>query len=146
MARRNPVRYWLAASLLALSTAAVFAPPAPPAGAVDNNYVDVILTANGFIPSTVYARPGDLVRFNIDTSDPSMTRKHTVTLEAGRCDQLPNQLCEKRFDDPRNPFPTFRFSTSDTYPYFDREARDAGDDTKRGTIVISDQPPVTTTT
>jgi plastocyanin len=131
----------LAASLLALSAAAtVFTVGAPPAGAVDNNYVDVILTRTGFIPATVYARPGDLVRFSLDTSDPNMTRDHTVTLEAGRCASLPNQLCEKSFDDPDNP-PVFRFSTADSYPYFDHFHQDW-----RGTIVITAQPPVTTTT
>jgi len=145
MARRNPVRSWLAALLLALSgAAALVAVPTAPAGAVDNNYVDVLLTATGFIPATVYARPGDLVRFSLDTSDPNMTRNHTVTLEAGRCASLPNQLCEKNFDDPSHP-PVFRFSSADTYPYFDRIARDAGND-MRGTIVVTDQPPVTTST
>jgi plastocyanin len=145
MARRNLVRSWLAVSLLALTgAAAVLVAPAPPAGAVDNNYVDVLLTATGFIPATVYARPGDLVRFSLDTSDPNMTRNHTVTLEAGRCASLPNQLCEKNFDDPSAP-PVFRFSTADTYPYFDRIARDAGNNV-RGTIIVTNQPPVTTST
>ncbi|HZQ79849.1 MAG TPA: hypothetical protein VFE55_21145 [Acidimicrobiia bacterium] len=146
MARRNLVRSWLAASLLALSGAvAVLVAPAPPAGAVDNNYVDVTLTAKGFIPSIVYARPGDKVRFSLDTSDPTMTRDHTVTLESGRCTSLPNQLCEKSFDDPNDP-PIFRFSTADNYPYFDRIARDKYQQEVRGTIVVTDQPPVTTTT
>ncbi|HEY4411215.1 MAG TPA: hypothetical protein VGO87_15165, partial [Acidimicrobiia bacterium] len=70
---------------------------------------------------------------------------HTVTLEAGRCASLPNQLCEKNFDDPANP-PVFRFSTADIYPYFDRIARDAGNNNVRGTITVTDHPPVTTST
>lgn len=146
MARRNPVRSWLAASLIALSGAAgglaLTAVPAAPAGAVDNNYVDVTVLDTAFNPSTVYARPGDIVRFTLGTN---VSTDHTVTLEVGTCNGRPNQLCERTFDDAhRTVF--FRFSAADSYPYFDRIARDDRHVDMRGTIVVTDQPPVTTST
>jgi len=131
---------------LALTGAAgamvVVAVPASPAAAVDNNYVDVTVLDTAFNPTTVYARPGDIVRFTLGTG---VSTQHTVTLEAGTCNGRPNQLCERTFDDTHRTV-MFRFSSSDTYPYFDRIARDAGNNDMRGTIVISDQPPVTSTT
>lgn len=146
MARRNLLRSWLAASLLALTGAAgamaAVAVPASPAGAVDNNYVDVTVLETAFNPATVYARPGDIVRFTLGTG---VSTQHTVTLEAGSCNGRPNQLCERTFDDTHRTV-MFRFSSSDTYPYFDRIARDAGNNDMRGTIVITDQPPVTSNT
>ena len=86
MARRNLLRSWLAAWLLALTGAAgamvVVAVPASPAAAVDNNYVDVTVLDTAFNPTTVYARPGDIVRFTLGTN---VSTQHTVTLETGTC-------------------------------------------------------------
>lgn len=141
MSRRNLMRSCLAASLLALSgAAAVLVAPAPPAGAADVPCaVNVTLRTTGFDPPTVWAKPGDagVVCF---FRGPGVDTNHTVTLENGQCSQLPNRLCEKSFDDPAYPL-KFRFSSEDTYPYFDRTARDQGNDNVRGRIIITNNPP-----
>src|SRR5689334_16416989 len=150
MARRNPLRSLLAASLLALpATVVMLAAPAAPAGASTPDTVcntEVTLRTTGFDPPTVWARPGEIVCFRLG---PGVDTNHTVTLEAGRCMQVPNQLCEKNFDnyqqDPGHP-PAFRFSAEDTYPYYDRIAYEAGNDNVRGRIIVTNAPPPTTTT
>jgi hypothetical protein len=144
MARRNVMRSWLAASCVAFSAAAVVAvAPAPPAGAQAPVKCDVEVTLKtvGFDPPTVWVRPEEVVCFR---PGPGVDTNHTVTLDAGRCARLPNELCEKSFEnyDPRYP-PAFRFSTPDTYPYFDRVARDNGDDNMRGRIIVTNDPPPT---
>lgn len=139
MARRNLVRSLLAASLMVVFSAVGMLAVPSPAGAHHIRVVPdyrVTVYETSFDPPVVYAKPGQTVQFDLA---PGVSSHHTVTLDNGKCEGRPEQLCEETFEDPQHP-PVFRFSNYGEYPYHDRYADDAGLDMS-GRIVITDNPP-----
>ena len=141
MARRNLLRSLLAASLLMVGSGAVgmLAAPSPAGADHDPEFKPdhrVAVYETSFNPGIVYARRGQTVQFELA---PGVSNHHTVTLDNGKCEDLPESLCEKTFDDPDHP-PVYRFSNYGEYPFHDRYAKEAGIDMS-GKIVITDNPP-----
>ena len=143
MARRNPLRLLVSASLMVGSVAAsVYAAPtsADAAQFVPDHVVVVHPThfegpwgGRPGVPTTVYARPGETIEFKL--ADPGDTH-HTVTLENRTCD---GRRCEGAFD--VNPPVIFRFLPLGEYPFYDRYAREEARPELTGKFVISDSPP-----
>lgn len=132
-------RSLVAVSLLVASAAgAAVGMAVAPVGAADNVF-DVYVHETFFTPARVEVGPGDIVRFILDAG---VGTDHTVTLTD--CGNHPAQLCEKGFDDPRNP-PWFRWSSPNTYAYYDRLAAERGVD-MRGEMVVTEVPTTTSTT
>jgi plastocyanin len=152
MARGNFVRSLLAASLIAASgVAAAFVPPPTPAGAAGNEQV-VTVYETRFFPADLTVKVGDYVLFALDRR---ATPHHTITSDDnGNCPTKPGQPCwpEVRFDEgpacqtnlPR--VRCFRMSVAGKFPYYDRYAREAGNDLMRGQIVVTEPPPTSSTT
>lgn len=141
MARRNLLRALLTASLLMVGSGAVgmLAAPSPAGAHHQPNFKPDHLVAvydTSFNPNIIYARRGQTVQFELA---PGVSNHHTVTLDHGKCQDLPESLCEKNFDDPDHP-PVYQFSNYGEYPFYDRYAKEAGLDMS-GKIVITDNPP-----
>jgi plastocyanin len=117
----------------------MLAAPSPAGAHHDPNFKPdhrVAVHETYFNPSIVYARRGQTVQFELA---PGVSNHHTVTLDNGKCEDLPDSLCEKTFDDPEHP-PVYRFSNYGEYPFHDRYSKEAGFDMS-GKIVITDNPP-----
>ena len=83
MARRNPLRSWLAAalSIAAVMAAGVFMVQPVPAGAAERKLFTITVTESGFNPPVVLnVNVDDILMFALDTT-PGMTEQHTVTFE-----------------------------------------------------------------
>ena len=107
MARRNPLRSWLAAalSIAAVMAAGVLMVQPVPAGAADPGYHEIFVSEAGFNPPVVTdVNVGEVLAFELSEL-PGTTDKHTITFED-------NSVCpgargavpcwpELRFDDGR---------------------------------------------
>jgi hypothetical protein len=149
MARRNLLRSWLTALLLAVSSAVGVLPS--PAGAADPAVIVTVHPSSFEAPgggSTVYARPNQEIRFVLADG---VDAHHTVTIERADCSGGPARLCEQRFDDPDDSNGVqFRWSGEREYHFYDRYARDENRPEMTGKMVVTNAPapvpPATTST
>ena len=81
MAHRNLWRSLATASLLLVSTAAAGLVAPPPAGAAQNVLWTVTVRDDGFSQTTINARTGDLLVFQLDAN---AVQDHTLTWEQGQ--------------------------------------------------------------
>lgn len=147
MARRNPLRLLLSASLM-IGSVVAGALAAPTSGGAAEFVPDhvVLVHPTHFegpwggrpgVPTTVYARRGETIEFRL--AEPGDTH-HTVTLENRNCDDgRPDEFCERSFD--LNPPVIFSFFSLQEYPFYDRYAREEGRPEMVGKFVITDSPP-----
>ena len=164
MARRNPLRSWLAAalSIAAVMTAGLFTVQPGPAGAAEQKSHYIVVSEAGFSPPVVPdVNVGDVLVFQLSEL-PETTEKHTVTFED-------NSVCpgargavpcwpELRFDDDRpncvkdgNIMPRWRCmfvrDPGKTVRYYDAaKPANAGEIRVLGQTTTTTGPATTTTT